>query len=98
MSHATWIGWKWILDALSTQTERWSSSENCAASAASRAKALLDRVLHDGTPGVDDTEDVLSLRVVGGGDDVTFLASASVDQSDGSVENSQGLLVTNDLH
>ena len=96
MSHATWIGRKWIFGALSTHTEQLFSSENCAA--ASWAKALLDRVLQDGAPGVHDTEDVLSLRVVGGSDDVTFLASDFVDYYDSSADSVLGLFRTNDLH
>ena len=73
-------------------------SENCAASAASWAEVLLQLRLEDGAPREDGCKDLLLLRIVGRGDDVSFLTATGVHARQSLVHNDSGVFVTEGVH
>jgi len=70
-------------------------SENCAASAATRAKIFLELILVDCHPGDDHAEQVSLSAAVGGGDLVALLTTASVHDGQRLLGDHAGLLTAN---
>ena len=83
---------------LARTAEQVVGSENCAACAACRSEAILNGRLFQGTPRVDNAENIIALGVVGRSDDMAFLAAATVHDLDSEDRDLLVFLMANNLH